>query len=246
MMKTFCLRFSLAVAITFTACDPKEQCVADCDSESATEPGGTETDTSGESESESESGTTQDVAACQDHRDEATLFVEQNRACQTVLDCVSADAICYDGPISNPCGAVGLSAEADMTVWQTIGSNLADACECGANACGSALMCNDAQQCESVFGSEAYCPSIERDAQTFLAANRACDTDDDCVELPSMCYVDECSIVAVNVDTNPEDWARLDQALWECSVDGEMGCNFVGECGPSLSCSDEGQCIATF
>lgn len=184
-------------------------------------------------------------AACQDHRDEATRFVEQNRSCKTVLDCVSAEAVCYDGSVSNPCGVVGLSAEADITVWDAIGSDLADSCECGAAECGPALLCNDAQQCESVFGSDAYCPSIERDVQTFLAANRACQSDDDCMELASTCYVDDCSGVVVNVDTNREDWTRLNELLSACAVDGGTVCNLVGDCAFELTCTDEGQCASS-
>lgn len=244
MMNTLSLRLSLILLATVTACDPKDQCVADCDPQSATDsdtdPGETETNADSETES------MPNDAICDALTQEATLFLEENRACETVLDCAAVDGICYGGPVSSPCGSVAVSAEADQTAWQDIAAGLAGSCECGANACGSVIMCNEAQQCESSFGSADFCPSIERDVQTFLAANRACETDDDCVPVESICHVDDCSVVALNVDASEDDWKRLDNILWECGLDDTSVCNYVGDCGPSISCNASGQCEANF
>ncbi len=213
MMKTTTLRVGLTLLLSSTACDSKEQCVADC----------------GSSLSE-----------------EATEFIENNRACETALDCVAARIFCYDGPVSNPCGTVGLASGADDDTWQTISSELATTCDDPVPVCGAGVQCNAAQQCESFFGSDEHCPNIARDVETFLAANRACETADDCVFMASDCYVDECSGVAVNRDANGDDWEFLDQLLWECDSDHTAGlCNFVGECGFDIGCV-QGQCSALF
>jgi hypothetical protein len=69
----------------------------------------------------------------------------------------------------------------------------------------------------------------------------------DCTALNSSCHVDECSVVAVNVDTDPEDWATLDGLLGECEAENpDAYCNFVGECGPEIRCGDTGRCEAVF
>ncbi len=244
-MKRVFLTIGLSVALLGVACDSKEQCVADCDSQ-----GSSGSTSAGESGSGSDEGTDGSSGGgslqCDEHAANVSQFVEENGDCETVLDCVEVEAICYSG-VESPCGLVGLSASADLDAWESVYGELTSNCECeGANACGSVVMCNDEQQCESSFGDEAYCPSIEQDVQTFLAANRECTVDEDCVALESICYVDDCSVVAVNVDTDAADWERLDQLLWDCDVPAESVCNFVGECGPTIGCGDDGQCEAVF
>ena len=223
--------FFLSLSI---ACDAKEECIADC--------GETPTDSNGEDSS--------DTAAplCQDFTDQADAFIDANRACETLLDCVGVDGICYGGGAPSPCGQIAVSANADLSAWALIQEGMAESCECGAALCGSGIMCNAEQQCESTFGAPDFCDNVTRDVETFLAANRSCETDDDCVALDSSCHVDACSVVAVNVGTNPEDWARLDPLLGECQSDGPPGewCNYVGECGAAVRCGDEGLCIAEF
>lgn len=238
-MKTYA--FALGLLLTTTiACDAKEECIADCgDSSSTGSPSQTETTAGDDSSS---GGPT---AACEEPAAAADAFVEANRSCETVLDCVLVDGICY--PNSGPCGTVALSADADTSTWDALSNDLAEACECGANPCGSAAMCTDEGQCEAVFFSDAYCPSIERDVQTFLAANRVCETDDDCVAVESTCHVDECSVVALNVDANTDDWRTLDETLWSCDTEeDEQWCNFVGDCGADIRCGDDGLCTAVF
>ncbi len=242
-MKTLSLRLSLVLLTGTAACDPKEQCVADCDSQGATD---SDTDpVATETNADSETEDIENPAMCDGFTQEATLFVEENRACETLLDCVAVDGICYGGPVSNPCGTIAISADADQSAWQDIAADLAGSCQCGANACGSVIMCNEAQQCEASFGSQDFCPSIERDVQTYLAANRACETDEDCTLVASSCHVDDCNGVALNVDASQEDWTTLDEALFACSVDGPAECNFVGDCGVDVGCSDAGQCEVT-
>lgn len=245
-MKSAFLTLGLTVALLEVACDSKEQCVADCDGQGLTSGSeGSESGSSSEVGSESSSGG--GALLCEQYEDDVTEFIEQNRDCQTVLDCVEVDGLCYGGDAENPCGSIGLSASADLDAWQSIYGELTGNCECEAgDPCGSALMCNEQQQCEASFGSEAYCPSIERDVETFLAANRACQVDDDCVQLSSTCYVDDCSVVGLNVDTDAADWARLDELLWQCDVPAESVCNFVGDCGAELRCGDSGQCETSF
>jgi len=244
-MKRALLTLGLTVALLGVACDSEEQCVADCDSQGSS--GSTSTGGSGSSSDEgTDSSSGGESPQCEGSENNVALFIEENRDCETVLDCVSVDGICYGGGES-VCGAIALSSSADLDAWETIYGELTSNCECeGADPCGSVVMCNDAQQCESSFGDEAYCPSIEQDMQTFLAANRACEVDDDCMALKSTCYVDECSVVAVNVDTDASDWARLDELLRQCDVPAESVCNFVGECGPDIGCGDNGQCEAVF
>ncbi|MBV1858727.1 MAG: hypothetical protein KUG77_09975 [Nannocystaceae bacterium] len=243
-MNNALLSFGLTVSLLGLACDSKEQCVADCGGQGSSESssGGDSGETS---EAESSSGGAS--LLCEQHRDDATAFIEQNRECQTVLDCIEVDGLCYAGDVSNPCGSVGLSADADLVAWQGLAGEMSDNCECDAgDPCGSAVMCNDEQQCESSFGSEAYCPSIERDVETFLAANRACEVDEDCTQLDATCYVDECSVVAVNTDTSVEDWTRLDEELRLCDGGADELCNFVGDCGAGIRCGEAGECVAEF
>jgi hypothetical protein len=232
------LVLTLGLACTVGACDSKGQCIADCDAAD---------DDSGD---DSSGGSTDDTGVsleCSDNTDAATMFIEQNRACDTVLDCTQRDAFCYDGPLDRPCGAVGLSVNADFDAWAELMAGL-ESCECGAPACGSDVMCNDQGQCVSLLFSEDYCPSVERDIETFLAANRSCETTADCKFVESTCHVDDCSGVALNIDADVQGWTRLDAALGECELNegGELGryCNYVGECGFEIICTEQGQCAA--
>ena len=237
-MKTYAFTLGLLLLPLTTACDAKEECIADC--------GGTDVGTgsseSGTNEESSSSGGA--AVSCEVPTEAADAFVEANRACETLLDCTSVLGLCY--PNAGDCGAVALSTDADLAEWEAIDAELSDACPCGADPCGAREMCNDAQQCEAVFLSDAYCPSVERDIQTFLDANRACDTDEDCVAVDSTCYVDECSVVALNVDASAQDWQTLDGALASCDLEEGNLCNYVGECAPAIRCGDDGQCIAEF
>jgi len=120
--------------------------------------------------------------------------------------------------------------------------------QCGTDPCGAAVMCNEEQQCETEFGSGAFCPSIERDVQTFLEVNSTCEVDEDCVQLGSSCFVNNsCSGVVVNVDTNPGDWQQLDQLLGSCAQETSADyCNVVGDCGFPSRCSEAGRCEVVF
>lgn len=221
---------AVALIGLLVSCTQKNECIGDC---------------SGASTSQ------QVTPACAQATDLATEFITQNDACETVLDCVSADAICYRGTASGACGSVALSASADLDAWAGLEAQLQQTCECGAPLCGAALMCSDAGQCNEIFGDDlTYCQSILRDVHTFLDAHRTCTTAADCVFAMSTCYVDECYGVALAVDTNLDDWKTLDSALAECDLPNvEMGqpvyCNVVGDCGASIDCVS-GQCTAMF
>ncbi|MGH1342472.1 MAG: hypothetical protein ACRBN8_13010 [Nannocystales bacterium] len=158
------------------------------------------------------------------------------------MDCVELSALCYRGPAA-ACGNIGISANADLDAWDAVYGEWTSSCECeGADPCGSELLCNEQRECEAVFGGQAFCTSAALDVEAFLAANRACEVDDDCVQLQSTCHVDDCSVVVVSVDTDPQDWERLDSRLRRCQTDPEEVCNYVGECGAQHRCNDAGLC----
>lgn len=252
-MRTLCFTFGLAASIAvLCGCDTDEQCVADCQSGDST---GSTTDddtaspgsTGGTSSTSSNDSSSTDASTqiCEDATADAVAFVEQNEACETVLDCALVDAICFAG--AEACGSVGVSANTDLSQWNELTEAMNGACQCGADPCGASVMCNADARCEATWLSDDYCPSIAQDIETFLAANRSCKVDEDCTALNSSCHVDECSVVAVNVDTDPEDWATLDGLLGECEAENpDAYCNFVGECGPEIRCGDTGQCEAVF
>lgn len=225
LLATFALVFS-------TACSTKERCVADCDAEA-------------EAESEPGDPSAPQSLACEDARDEATAFVQANRACETVLDCTALDGICYGGgDVPNPCGAIGVSKDADVAAWEEIRDEMQGECECGAAACGPALICNEANECEAVFGDQQrICDSLAADAQAYLDEFNTCEVDADCLPYASSCVVnDGCAGVWLNAESSAEDWAQLDNALLECRTDGTY-CNYVGECANDVMCSDEGRCV---
>ena len=105
-------------------------------------------------------------------------------------------------------------------------------CEVNSGTASGSLMCEDPQG----------------DIDAYLAANKSCETDDDCTTMDSSCYVDDCAAIAVNLDADPEEWAVLDETLRDCSPPREDNvpedCNYVGECGFEVFCSAEGQCTA--
>lgn len=243
-MKTLSLALALSTSILLVAgCDAEEQCVADCQAASST--GTPSDDESGSSGDPADASTGQGSEICDDVTIDAMAFVEQNKACESVLDCTMVDAICFAG--AEACGSVGVSADADLGQWTELAEMMSGACLCGADPCGASVICNDANECEATWLSPDYCPSIEQDVEAFLAANRACEVDEDCTGLNSGCYVDECSVVAVNVDTNAEDWTTLDGLLGACGVENpDAYCNYVGECAPEIRCGDAGQCEAVF
>ena len=221
---------AVALIGLLVSCSQKNECIADC-GEASTGP--------------------QVSPACAQATELATEFIDANNGCETLLDCVAADGICYRGPASGACGTVALSASADLDAWSGLEAQLQQTCECGAPLCGGGTMCSDAGQCQEIFGDDAtYCESVFRDVHTFLDAHRACKTAADCVFAMSTCYVDECSGVAVSSDTNLDDWKRLDATLAECDLpdrqtDQPHYCNFVGDCGASMDCV-AGSCTAMF
>ncbi len=237
-MKTSSL--GLAFFLLLLGCDTKEQCVADCNGAETDDPSDT-------ADPGDETGAPS--LACGELEAEADAFIAANNACETVLDCVMVDAICYGGEGRGPCGTSAISATADRDAWDALQEEMAGECQCGADACGPTVICNAEQQCEVVFGDPGYCESIQQDVQTFLDANRACEVNEDCAAFNSSCFVDECSVVGLRADTNPDDWTQLDTLLGGCEVesgfDGEY-CNYVGECGPTIVCGDDGMCTAQF
>ncbi|MGH1347995.1 MAG: hypothetical protein ACRBN8_40950 [Nannocystales bacterium] len=241
-MKRVFLTLGLTAALLVVACGSQEQCVADCDARGST---GTPVETSSTGEPTTGEPSTGDVesAACREATEAATEFIEQNRECETLLDCDVVSGLCYSGPAPNVCGGLGVAVDADLGVWEPLEEAMLESCQCGADPCGAVPMCDD-NQCQSSFGAGNYCPSVEEDVQTFLAAHRACEFDEDCMQLTSTCYVDDCSVVAVNVETDPADWARLDDALRGCDLPVETYCNFVGDCGVEVRCGESGQCEA--
>lgn len=233
---------SLVLAV---GCDAEEQCVADCRTSSSTSASGeAESGSTVDTGDESTSGdsTGGDAQVCADVTAEAMAFIEANKACQSVLDCTLANSICFSG--AEACGSVGVSADADLEQWAEYAEMMSGTCLCGSDPCGASEFCNELDQCEASWLSPDYCPSIAQDTMEFLAANRACEVDEDCTALVSGCDFDECSAVAVNVDTNADDWATLDGLLSSCALEDESYCNLVGECAPQIRCGDGGECEA--
>ncbi len=233
---------TLALCLPAAGCDSKDECIADCspaDSESGT------TETSGGSSDASGSGSSTGLpASCEDDAMLAAEFLAQNRDCESSLDCMQLDAICYPGADRGPCGGIAVSKDADADAWNEVHGRLQSCETCGADPCGSTVMCTDAGQCESVLFSDAYCPSIERDIETFLANNRACETADDCQGVDKGCYSAEasaCTLVGLNTSADLEDWEELSGAFMGCADTCDSP-----ECGARVECSPQGQCTAVF
>ena len=186
-----------------------------------------------------------DCDACQSAVAAAETFLEV-QPCASMLDCTAVEAFCQPGA---PCGTVAVSVNADAAAWQDLYAEVEDTCACeGAPTCGAAVMCTDAGNCQAAVIGETYCDSVARDVQAFLADNRSCQSDADCIGLVSICHVDACESVAVNAQADAAAWERLDQALFECGgpydPDGPSYCNFEGDCVAQNRCNEVGQCEA--
>ena len=229
-MKHVGLLFAASALLFSIACGTKERCVADCDAEA--EPGNPSAPQS---------------LSCEDARDDATAFVQANRACETVLDCTAVDGICYGGDdVANPCGTIGVSKDADFAAWEPILDEMRGECECGAAACGPTLICNEQSECEAVFGDqERICDSIAADVQAYLDQYNTCEVDEDCIQYDSTCVVNDGCSAVMNAEASAEDWSRLDGLLRDCANDAaEPYCNYNGDCASeSIVCSDEGRCV---
>lgn len=228
----------LSLIASTAGCVLDDKCVADCDTMGANDSGSSsEGDPSGDSTSNGVPGT------CESNTEAASAFIEANRQCQSVLDCFMVDSICYQGPLNGPCGAVGISADADLEQWNELHDALSG-CECGAAACGSSLMCTDEGLCDAVLFSDDQCASYDRDVESFLDQNRACETDADCQLAPALCYGGPeaaCGTIALNTAADLEDWELLDGYLGLCVE----SCG-ADPCGASVSCGPEGLCVAAF
>lgn len=230
---------SFVLLLSLSACNEgKEQCIADCDAESTSDTGSSETAGADPGPPPS--------AACEAARDAAGAFVEANRACETVADCRLAPGVCSP---ESTCGSVALTLSADtFGPWENLSEAVVEACGCEIDTtCGATVTCTDAGQCEAVDAGE--CEELEQNVQAYLEDHRSCEEDEDCGYLSSSCYVDDCESVTVNQDAQESEWQELDRTLgtcdWHYDVIGFQGtgyCNFVGDCGYRTRCSDEGRC----
>ncbi|MBV1862447.1 MAG: hypothetical protein KUG77_28760 [Nannocystaceae bacterium] len=227
------LGFALLLLSTLPACEPKESCVANCD-ESSTSDGG------------EEGGLPTGGAglSCEELIAFAEQYIETHRACETLLDC-ETDVVCFP-PASIP-GTVSISLDGFASeAWSEIKDVLMDVCPCETPVSAGSL-CNEAGECEAFnaeVGSGAFCPSVERDLETFLAANKGCTTNADCVAVEALCYVDACSLVALNSEANVLDWSSLDSKGFGCDAQGEfVGCRNVPDCDGVAECGDDGVCV---
>ncbi|MEM9457336.1 MAG: hypothetical protein AAGF11_24365 [Myxococcota bacterium] len=228
----------LSLVASTAGCDFGDKCVADCETAGGNE-SGSSSDGNEPGESSDGDTTTAGPGTCESTAT-AEAFIEANRQCSSVLDCVVVEAICYQGPY-RPCSSVGLSADADLDAWTEIHDDLAECGECGGPACGSALMCTDEGECQATFGTNDPCVSYERDADAFLADNQACETDADCMLAPAECYTgNSCGVVALNNSADLSDWDTLLGYLQSCTeICGADPCAATASCGP------EGVCVAT-
>lgn len=227
------------VALLAPGCDADDKCVADCQDQGTTTSDDDGTPT-GDTASPSDSG----AAVCMEAEDAATAWVQQNRACTYISDCDQLDAICYQGEEVGTCGTVAVSVDADAAQWNSLHGELMACGECGAAACGAWAGCGDDGQCVDLGPGGDICPEVDADITAFVANNRACEIDADCQLTDALCYAGpevSCGFVALNTGADLETFGRLhdllDICVEECGGD---------PCGPSVSCSPQGQCIATF
>ena len=99
-------------------------------------------------------------------------------------------------------------------------------------------------QCVGMGPVGDICPEVDADIATFLADNRACTGDEDCVGVAADCYEGPekaCTQIALNTSADLDTWDRL-HGLLETCVDGCGG----SDCGASFSCGPQGLCVATF
>ncbi len=232
---------SLLALLLAAGCDPKDQCISDCDGAANTE-GSTGMGSTSDETGSSQGSDTEPSAACIDATDEADAFVEANRACTTHSDCQLIDAICYPG--AQDCGAVGVAVGADPSAWEAIGQQLGSACMCGANSCGSTAVCTEEGICEAQFGTDAaQCINAQTEVEQFLADNRACETPDDCQYADKGCYNGPgtaCVGMGLRADADLDVWDSFTADLSVCG--GDCGGN---ECGASIDCVDN-LCVAVF
>lgn len=87
------------------------------------------------------------VGFCADTQAEAAEFLENDKPCTDVSDCVLADAVCFS---DNTCSSVGVHKDS-LAGWNEIHTTLDSfgCCE-GGNPCGPSLACEN-QRCVAVF-----------------------------------------------------------------------------------------------
>ncbi len=86
-------------------------------------------------------------SVCALAQDQAADFLDADKPCADVSDCVQADAVCYDG---NTCGSVGVHKDS-QSAWQDLHDGLgAFECCAGADPCGATLACEN-QRCVVAF-----------------------------------------------------------------------------------------------
>jgi len=225
----------LFLLVVLTACDTNERCVANCD------------DGAG-STSDDDVPTAGAALTCEDATELAEQFIETHRACETLVDCeADGRSLCLPGVDVPGTVALSLDGFAEEEEWIELKNALGDVCPCE-DSVSSAALCNDAGECEAYNAEvdpDAVCPTVPRDIQTFLAANKRCTTNEDCVAVESLCHVDDCTSVALNVEADIMDWGWLDSREFNCMLAEEAGCNLVADCTAGVECSDQGQCITT-
>ncbi len=235
------MRLNLTIVASLTllaaACDPDDKCVADCEQDDST----SEQPTAGDDATETaDSGS----PSCQATEAEADAWVQANRACTYVTDCTQLDAICYQGDERGTCGSIAVSRDADATQWTALHDELTTCGECGAAACGSEVGCSDAGECVSLGPTQDICPEVEEDIGDFIGSNRACTVDEDCQLVFANCYEGPeraCDSIGLNTAADLGTFEALHERLSLC-VEACGG----PDCGASVSCSPQGQCVATF
>ncbi len=235
---------ALLLFATLPACDTNERCVANCEEST----GAASEDGSATDAQESVGLPTGGAGlTCEEVTAIAEQFIETHRACDTFLDCeANPRGVCF--PPADVPGMVSLSLDdsSEEDAWRELEEALADLCPC-VNPVSVGSFCSEVGECEAYDAeadSQAICPFVPQDIETFLAANKACTTAADCVPVQGSCYVDACSVVALNTEADTFDWMALDSKAFGCAAAGEeAGCNFVADCAAEVACSDEGLCI---
>ena len=86
-------------------------------------------------------------SVCNQMQNQAAEFLDEDKPCADVSDCVIADAVCYEG---NTCASVGVHKDSQAE-WEGLHSGLeAPECCAGADPCGGNLACED-QRCVVTF-----------------------------------------------------------------------------------------------
>lgn len=81
---------------------------------------------------------------CDQARAALQSFIESNRACNDVGDCIERAALCHD---ETQCGSVAVAADADLAAFDAALALVEQQCQaCGGDPCGSTLVC-DAGSC---------------------------------------------------------------------------------------------------